>query len=320
MRCSGGLSHDGINWPLGKQLMSPNVPRLQYVVITPARNEANYIERTLESMVSQTCLPLRWVIVSDCSTDRTDEIVNEYRRGRDWIDLLRLPEHRDRSFAAKVSCFESGFERVTHLPFDIVASLDGDIAFDKDYFEFFLKKFIANPKLGVAGTPFVEGNRHYNYKYTNIEHVSGACQVFRRRCFEDIGGYRRIAGGGIDWVAVTTARMRGWQTRTFTEKTCLHLRPIGTGTRTAISAGFHRGQKDFYLGGHPVWQVFRCLHQMTRPPYVFAGLLLLAGYTWASVRRIDRPVSDKLVRFHRKEQMDRLKKLLGRVFFSGEEA
>jgi glycosyltransferase involved in cell wall biosynthesis len=285
---------------------------LRYVVVTPARNEGKYIRRTLESMVAQTHLPLRWVIVSDGSTDDTDEIVKEYARRRDWIELVRLPEQRDRSFAAKVQGFESGFARVRQLPFDLVASLDADIEFEPDYFEFLLAKFADNPRLGVGGTPFVEGNRHYNFEYSNIEHVSGACQVFRRECYEQIGGYQRIKGGGIDWTAVTTARMKGWQTRTFTEKTCLHLRPMGTGSRSILSVNFHHGQRDYYLGGHPLWQVFRCTHQLARPPYVFGGASLLVGYFWAAVRRVKRPVSDELVRFHRAEQMTRLKRFFGR--------
>jgi hypothetical protein len=164
--------------------------------------------------------------------------------------------------------------------------------------------------LGVGGTPFVEGKKQYDYQFTNIEHVSGACQVFRRECFKEIGGYVRIKGGGIDWTAVTTARMKGWQTRTFTEKTCLHHRPMGTGAGSPVSANFRHGQKDYYLGGHPVWQVFRSLHQMRRSPYVFGGLSLLAGYTWACIRRVERPVSRDLMRFHRTEQMTRLKKML----------
>ncbi len=293
--------------------MSIEAAPLRYVVITPARNEGRYIGRTLESMVSQTCPPMKWVIVSDGSSDNTDDVVNEYRKGRDWIELVRLPEQRDRSFAAKVQGFESGFARVKQLPFDLVANLDADIEFGPDYFEFLLEKFAANPGLGVGGTPFVEGDKHYDYEYSNIEHVSGACQVFRRQCFEDIGGYLRIKGGGIDWTAVTTARMKGWQTRTFPEKTCLHLRPMGTGQRSPMSVNFHHGQRDYYLGGHPLWQVFRCAHQMTRRPYLFGGLSLLVGYAWAAIRRVKRPVSDELVQFHRAEQMARLGRFLRKV-------
>ena len=129
-----------------------------------------------------------------------------------------------------------------------------------------MDKFAEDSILGVAGTPFVEGEKHYDYRFTNIEHVSGACQLFRRECFEGIGGYVPIKGGGIDWVAVTTARMNGWKTRTFTEKTCLHHRKIGTGNSSAMMTWFRQGRKDYFLGNHPLWEVFRTFYQMTRNP------------------------------------------------------
>jgi biofilm PGA synthesis N-glycosyltransferase PgaC len=283
-------------------------PSLRYVVITPARNEAQYIRKTIESMLGQTRPPLRWVIVSDGSTDGTDDIVTKYARQAAWIELVRLPEHRDRSFAAKVHGFNAGRERLNGLEFDVIGSLDADISFEPDYFDFLLQKFAANPRLGVAGTPFVEHGRHYDYRFTNIEHVSGACQLFRRECFDEIGGYVPIAGGGIDWTAVTTARMKGWQTRTFVEKTCLHHRPMGTGSgATTLGAAFRQGRKDYCLGGHPLWQLFRSTYQMTQRPYVLGGLTMLAGYCTASLSRSPRPVSAHLVKFHRAEQMRRLK-------------
>lgn len=288
--------------------------RLNYVVVTPARNEEQYIRCTLDSMASQTQPPLRWVIVSDGSTDRTDNIVEEYSRRYDWIQLVRMPEHRDRSFAAKVNCFNAGFAAVKELPYDIIGSLDADISFEPDYFTFLLSKFAANEHLGVAGTPFVESGSHYDYRFTNIEHVSGACQVFRRECFEEIGGYVPIKGGGIDWTAVTTARMKGWQTRTFVEKTCLHHRPMGTGSsRSQIRGIFRHGQKDYNLGGHPLWQLFRSAYQTTRRPYLIGGLSLLVGYVWAFAQFKPRPISPELVRFNRAEQMSRLRGLFFRV-------
>jgi poly-beta-1,6-N-acetyl-D-glucosamine synthase len=282
---------------------------LEYVLITAARNEERYIRRTLDSMAAQTRPPVRWIIVSDASTDGTDEIINEYRQRCDWIDVIRMPEHRDRSFAAKVHCVNTGFEQVKNLRFDVVGSLDADISFAPDYFEFLLAKLAENPRLGVAGTPFVEGGRHYDYRFTNIEHVSGACQVFRRECFEEIGGYVPIRGGGIDWTAVTTARMKGWQTRTFTEKTCLHHRQMGTGSASQLKGVYRHGQKDYYLGGHPLWQLFRCGYQMARVPYIIGGLCLLAGYVSAFLHQAERPISQELMRFHRAEQMARLRRL-----------
>src|SRR2546426_5931331 len=132
---------------------------LRYVLITAARNEERYVRRTLDSMAAQTHPPVRWVIVSDASTDRTDEIVNEYRQHCDWIDLIRMPEHRDRSFAAKVHCVNAGFEHIKHLRFDVVGSLDADISFAPDYFEFLLGRFAESPRLGVAVRRLSVGRR-----------------------------------------------------------------------------------------------------------------------------------------------------------------
>jgi len=291
--------------------MNTNI--LSYVIITPARNEEAYIENTLRSVVKQTVLPKRWVIVSDGSTDRTDEIVNRYRSRYDWIELVRMPERRDRQFAAKVHCFNAGYERMKGMSYDIIGSLDADISFESDYFEFLLSKFVENPRLGVAGTPFVEEGTQYDYRFTNIEHVSGACQMFRRECFDEIGGYVPIKGGGIDWTAVTTARMKRWTTRTFTEKTCFHHRTMGTGNHSKLMTWFKHGQKDYFLGGHPLWQIFRSFYQMTKRPYVVGGSLLLFGYTWAFLSRVERPISTELMQFHRREQMQRLKSSVGKA-------
>jgi hypothetical protein len=150
----------------------------------------------------------------------------------------------------------------------------------------------------------------YDYRFVSIEHVSGACQLFRRDCFEEIGGYVPVKSGGIDHIAVITARMKGWKTRTFTEKICLHHRKIGTAERGVLAAKFRVGQLDYALGGHPVWELFRAFYQMSKPPYLLGGLLVLAGYVVASTKRAERPVSPALVEFRRKEQMLRLKKFL----------
>jgi glycosyltransferase involved in cell wall biosynthesis len=279
-------------------------------LITAARNEEELIENTIKSVISQTVLPNKWVIVSDGSTDRTEEIVSRYSAAHPWVELIRMPEHKDRSFASKVNCFNAGYQIIKPLPFDIIGNLDADITFEPDYFEFLLGKFAANPKLGVAGTPFVEGTKHYDFRYASIEHVSGACQLFRRGCFEEIGGYIPIKEGGIDWMAVTTARMKGWMTRTFVEKKCFHHRKIGTGDSGPLAAIFKFGKKNYMLGGHPLWQMSRALFQMTKKPYILGGLLLLSGYTWGFLTRMNRPLSQELLIFYRREQMKRLKKII----------
>jgi len=134
---------------------SPKLPA--YVLITPARNEARFIELTLQSMISQTVPPLRWVIVSDGSTDGTDDIVRNYAADHPWIVLIRMPERAERHFAGKVHAFNAGYESVKDLPIDIVGNLDGDVSFGSGHFEFLIDKMAQNPRLGVAGAPFREG-------------------------------------------------------------------------------------------------------------------------------------------------------------------
>jgi biofilm PGA synthesis N-glycosyltransferase PgaC len=282
---------------------------MTYVLITPTRNEADYIELTIKSMIAQTSLPLKWVIVSDGSTDGTDDIVKKYLQAYPWIELVRTPERKERHFAGKVMAFNAGYEKVKNLSYDIIGNLDADLSFEKDYFEFLLSKLVENPKLGVAGTPFVEDGKHYDFRYASTDHVSGACQLFRKKCFEEIGGYIPIKGGGIDWAAVTTARMKGWQTRTFTEKTCTHHRKIGTSGNGKLMAQFKYGQKNYYLGGHPLWHLSRSVFQMKNKPYIIGGILLLWGYIWAYIRKMERPISPELMRFYRAEQMQRLNEI-----------
>ena len=284
---------------------------LKYALITPARNEAAYIELTIQSVIAQTVLPTRWIIVSDGSTDETDAIVEKYLRGRPWLELVRLPPRKERHFAAKVNAFNAGYARVKDLSFDVIGNIDGDVSFGPDYFEYLLGKFVSMPKLGVAGTHYIEGDFHsFKDSYINVQHVNGQCQLFRRECFEDIGGYVPIKGGGIDWVAVTTARMKGWTTMSFSERTFNHHRKMGTAGTSELGARFHYGKKDYFLGGHILWQLFRSAFQMAKKPYVVGGLALLAGYVWCWIRGVERPVSADLMRFHRGEQMARLKQLM----------
>jgi hypothetical protein len=225
-----------------------------------------------------------------------------------------MPERRDRHFAGKVYAFKAGYSRVKETDYDVVCSLDADISFNRDYFAFLLGKLVEEPALGLIGTPFQEESTReiYDYRFVNIEHVSGACQVFRRECFEQIGGYVAVKGGGIDHIAVVTARMRGWKTRTFTEKVCIHHRDMGTAQHGALIARFKIGVKDYTFGNHPAWELFRTIYQMTRRPLFLGGLAVACGYCWAGLRRVERPVSRELVSFYRREQLQRLKKFLTR--------
>lgn len=284
-----------------------------FVLVTPARNEAKFIEGTIQSVVAQTVRPLKWVIVSDGSTDGTDEIVTKYAAANPWIELVRMPERKERNFAGKVIAFNAGYARMQGIEYDAIASLDADITFDPEYFAFLLDKMQADERLGLVGTPFQDGpNPIYDYRFVNIEHVSGACQLFRRQCFEAIGGYTPVKGGGIDYLAVLTSRMKGWKTRTFTDKVCYHHREMGTAQHGILKARFKNGIKDYAFGNHPLWQISRTMYQMTRKPFVIGAVWLFAGYVWAWMRQVDRPVTPELVAFSQREQMQRLTKFFRR--------
>jgi glycosyltransferase involved in cell wall biosynthesis len=283
----------------------------RYVLITPARNEGAYIEKTIRSVVAQTILPLRWVIVSDGSTDDTDDIVRKFVAVHDWIDFVSLPRRAERNFAGKVAAFNAGHARVAGMKYDVIGNLDADVSFDEEYFAFLLRKLAENPALGLVGTPYRDPlNDPYDYRYVSVDHVTGPCQLFRRECFEAIGGYMPVKGGAIDRIADISARMKGWQTKTFTEKVYLHHRASGTSQQSVLISKFKDGAKDYSVGSSPVWELFRTAYQMTKKPLFLGGLMTGAGYVWSLVRRVERPVSREMVQFCRREQMGRLAALI----------
>ena len=287
---------------------------LSYILITPARNEETFIEKTIQSVIAQTVHPLKWVIVNDGSTDSTADIVKKYLGQHDWMELLDMPAHRDRSFAAKAHCFNAGYAHVKHIKSDVIGNLDADITFDEGYLEFLMLRFADDLRLGVAGTVFEEnGYSTATHSFEGQNHVAGGCQLFRRRCFEEVGGYVPNKAGGVDWIAVTTARMKGWKTRSFREKSFFHHRSLGTAERGRLASAFSYGEKDYYLGGGALWEMFRVTYQMTTRPYLLVGLCLASGYVSAFIRRIDRPVTAELVTFHRREQLMKLRAILGTV-------
>ena len=282
---------------------------MKYVLITSAHNEEAFIAKTLDAVISQTVLPGRWVIVDDGSTDQTAEIVQSYTKRHPWILLLRRPRHLDRNFAGKAQAITVGWEQVQSLQCEVVGNLDADVSFGPDYMEFLMQRFSEDPKLGVAGTPFTQDGNYDSSRdsFEGENYVSGPCQLFRRECFQEIGGYVPNRAGGLDWIAVMTARMKGWKVQSFSEKRFHHYRTLGTAEKGPLRALFSYGEKDYYLGGSPIWQLFRVTYRMAKKPVLVGGLALLLGYVWAALRRVNRVVSPELMRFHRHEQMKKLR-------------
>jgi len=281
-----------------------------YVLITPARNEGQYIEMTLRSMLRQTLRPAKWVIVSDGSADGTDELVTKQAARHDWIELVRMPERRERNFAGKVEAFNAGYARVKASEYQVIGNVDADVSFDEaDYFEFLISQFAQNDRLGVCGTSYREGREVYPGPFASVEDVVlGACQLFRRECFEAIGGYLPIRSGGIDLIAFLSAREKGWQTRTFSERVCVHHRKVASADHVkACKRLMQMGQKDYLLGSHPLWEIARSVYLMKSSPYILGAALTLGGYLWAMFRRVDRTIPAELMELRRDDQMRRLK-------------
>jgi len=302
----GSLRHIGNNSSLAAA--RPKVD-LTYALVTPARNEARFIERTVQSVVTQTKLPVRWIIVSNGSTDGTDEIVQKAICRHPWIELIRIAGSDERSFVAKAHAFNAGYQRLDGIPYGILGNLDADVSFDAEFFAFLMERFAEAPDLGIAGTPFLEGGAQlYDYRFTNIHHVSGCCQLFRRDCLEALGGYIPVEGG-LDAIAVMAARMLGWKTRTFVEKVSIHHRKMGLAGRSSAGMWFRQGERDYMLGNHPLWQLARSIYQSKSRPYLTRGLLLWSGYAYAFLRGAERRVSNELMRFHQAEQKLRLRRI-----------
>ena len=280
----------------------------KYVLITPARNEGDYIEKTIQSVISQKIKPVKWVIVSDGSTDDTEQIVQKYLQENCFIELVKTEDYPNRDFGSKVNAFNLGYDKVKMLDYDFIGNLDGDVAFPPGYFEEVLKKFSENDKLGLAGGiryDYVDGNfRKIN---SSRNSVAGAFQLFRRECFEKIGGYMPLKYGGIDSVAETMTRMYGWEVRSFTDLVVQHYKPTGSGTNNIIKQRFRAGVKFHMIGYHPLFPIIRFASRYNQKPYVLGSLISISGFLWASLRNFKRSVPTEFVKYLRFEQSQRMK-------------
>lgn len=280
----------------------------RYVLITPARNEEAYLEATIQSVIGQSILPLRWVIVSDGSTDRTDEIVAKYAAEHDFIVLLRRTADRQRNFGSKAHAIRMAYEQVQNLEFDFIGNLDADVTFDPTYYEGVLGKFAANERLGVAGgVRFDFCNGRFVKLHCARNSVGGPFQLFRRACYDEIGGYQPLKMGGIDAVAEVMARSKGWEVESFPELVVYHHRCTGTAGRGILAAQYRVGVQEYMLGYHPLFEIVRHVRGLADYPPVIGSLAVLGGYFWASAKKVEKAVPEGFVRYLRAEQMERLR-------------
>ena len=241
--------------------------------------------------------------------------MQKYLADHEWIELLKLPERAQRHFAGQGDAFNAGYAKAAGLEYDVIGNLDADVSFEPDYLAFLMSKFAENPRLGVAGTPYREDKMMYDERFKSPDHVSGACQLFRRECFEAIDGYPLVKSGGIDFMALLKAQAAGWQTRRFDEKFCNHHRNVGSELHSPVYRRLlNHGRMDYLLGSHPAFEMFRIVLQMKRRPYVVGGLLMLSAYLWAMLRSVERTMPADLIALYQRDQLRRLKAVLRHPF------
>ena len=255
------------------------------------------------------------MIVDDGSTDRTAAIVEEYCE-RHRVDRSGPPAAAGRAeLRGQGPRRQPALERIraTGCSSTWSATSTPTCRSKPITWNFCWQSSREDPKLGVAGTPFTQEGGYDSTRdsFEGQNYVAGPCQLFRDECFRDIGGYVANHAGGVDWIAVMTARMKGWTVTAFPEKRFHHHRPMGTAERGRVGRCFPTARRT------TTWAVRRCGkwsgpgYQTTKRPLIVGGLSLFAGYAWATLSRMPRAVSPELMRFHRAEQMRKLRAVLG---------
>jgi poly-beta-1,6-N-acetyl-D-glucosamine synthase len=292
---------------------SANREHKAYVLTTAAHNEAENIARTLDSVLRQTQLPERWVIISDRSTDRTDEIVQEYARKTPWIRFLQVTRPAGRNFAAKVRAIHAGMPLLDGAEYGFIGNVDADVSLEPHYFAQLLDEFASRPKLGIAGGFFYEeqNGQFQNRRANRIYSVTHAAQLVRRECFDQIGGYAVLEFGGEDWHAEIAAKMKGWEVEAFPALKIFHHRHTGEGGNL-LRYRFRQGRMDYAFGSDPLFETLKCLHRMGDSPLIAGGSARLCGFLYAFLHRDQRPVGRDFVDYLRKEQRSKIGTLLGR--------
>jgi len=293
-------------WDMNKKQEGRADCECRYVIISPVRNEETYIEKTLQSVISQTVLPVEWIIVDDGSSDLTCDIVNQFADGRDWIRLIHREDRGTRALGAGVvEAFNYGLEQLSVSGYEFLVKLDGDLSFGPTYFEELFRKFSDNRDLGIAsGKTYVERKGSLVVERMADHHVRGASKVYRRSCFEQIGGLRPIIGW--DMVDELYAQFHGWETRSFADLVLIHHRPMGTSTGNALKGKIRWGRGRYVTGSHPLFILASGAYRMAEPPYVLGGLALIYGYVSAWLSRHQRLPEANIREFQKRKELRRL--------------
>lgn len=281
-----------------------------YVLITPAKNEEKFIVKTIESVISQSILPKKWIIVDDGSTDRTPEIVEQYAKKYPYIIIIKKEQKAKRSFSSKVDAITLAYDYLSEIIYNFIGNLDADISFERDYFEKLLKIFSLDENLGIGGGIICEMIKNKFVPLNiSLDSVSGAVQLFRRECYEDIGGYMPLKYGGVDALAEIMAKMKGWKVQNFSDLKVNHYRRVGKGKSNILKAKFKQGKMFFKLGYHPLFQILRCIFRIIDKPFFIGSLASCLGYFYLLVKAENPEVPEQVIKYLRSYQKKRLKKL-----------
>jgi poly-beta-1,6-N-acetyl-D-glucosamine synthase len=286
--------------PLIRKVLS-----VKYVIITPAHNEEKFIRFTLDSVVAQTVRPAQWLIVDDGSTDGTAGILREYAAVHAWIKPVSLPVEGKREFGARIArVFYEGYQRID-TDYDFIVELDSDLSFGPTYFEDLLKEFEQDPRLGIAGGGFyIPVGTQWQLEKVPLDHVRGASKVYRKACFDEIGGLPLV--NGWDSIDEWRAQMKGWKTHSFNDLVVHHLRPTGASVGK-WAAGVKAGEYAYFLG-YP-WLVIlaRSLYRaLAERPLFVLGAGLFWGYLKSWLARTPQLDDPELIAYMRRKQMRRI--------------
>ncbi len=285
----------------------------KYILISPVKNEAGYIEKTIESILNQCLMPACWVIVNDGSTDDTKKIIEKYSNKTPFMHLINLPVRDERHFAAKVWAIQKGFDYIQSrkIVYNYYGNLDADVTFDKNYYDFLINKMQEDPGLGITGGQLYDFNGEGFTKLDyGLHSVAGPVQFFRKACYEAIGGYTPSKVGLVDAMAEVKARMKGWKTLTFPELVVRHLRKTGSEGRTLIQSAKREGMMDYYFGIHPLFHLGRSVQRFFKPPVCIGSFLRTGNYLFHSITAKERPVSKEFIHFLHQEEFTTIKSKL----------
>jgi poly-beta-1,6-N-acetyl-D-glucosamine synthase len=283
-----------------------------YDLVCAARDEADHLGALLSAVLSQTTLPRRFVVVSDGSRDRTADVVAEYAARSPLVRLIRRDGTEAAGFGSKAMALGAGVRELGAAACGYLGVLDADITFEPEYFEVLLGRMEADPGIGIGGGVITEqrGARWAPLRYNYQMSVAGAVQFFRRPCFDAVGGYPVLPRGGIDTVVEATARMQGWQVRTFPDIPAYHHRPLGSRSGGGIRAQVRYGIQEHANGYSPFFQVFRMISRLGDRPVVIGSITRTLAYFAAKARRVHVAAPPALVRYLRREQRGQVRSAL----------